>query len=281
LFDERELQSLVEMDDFICTDKYLAHTIDCEYCHYQKTDLFFRGGDWRGAKKNSILGRDSFDKTTLILGHSDDTVSFSKQLLAKMRGFRKIFGINLREIQNFSTPLPLGLTNNTLESQFHSIFGNTDVLRKVHRQVEAPSVFSNSFLLNFSVDTQPRVRKPLLNFLLRNGFTQDKLDFTYKGRHTYLQKMRQSNFTICPVGNGVDTHRLWEALYVGSIPIVKSNSIISNLVKNLPVLEVQNWRQLLDPKFLEENWNSLRGRPHSISEISASYWDSVFLNTHN
>ena len=28
-------------------------------------------------------------------------------------------------------------------------------------------------------------------------------------------------FVICPEGNGIDTHRMWEALYLRTIPIIK------------------------------------------------------------
>jgi len=280
MFDEGDLLALAKNDDFICTDKYLAHAQKCGYCHYQKTDFFYTGGTWRGVKEPSIVNFGSKHRKTLILGHSDEAASFSKQLLARICGFRKVFGVNLREFQNFSTAIPLGLTNNTLETPFHSVFGNTDALREVHDQVETLTEFKNTFLLNFSIDTNPKVRIPLLKFLLRNGFTQDSLDFSLNGRKKYLRRMRQSNFTICPAGNGIDTHRLWEALYVGSIPIVKSNPSINPLVRNLPVLVVQSWQQLLDRQFLEENWISIRNRLHSINEISGHYWDSVFQNTH-
>lgn len=36
----------------------------------------------------------------------------------------------------------------------------------------------------------------------------------------YLQDMASSKYVMCPPGNGLDSYRIWEALYVGSIPIV-------------------------------------------------------------
>jgi hypothetical protein len=49
-------------------------------------------------------------------------------------------------------------------------------------------------------------------------------------------------FIACPRGNGTDTHRFWETLYRGSIPVVKK-SRWSNSVKamGLPVLELDEW----------------------------------------
>jgi hypothetical protein len=39
----------------------------------------------------------------------------------------------------------------------------------------------------------------------------------------YLFGMQQYKFVLSPVGNGEDTHRTWEALLAGSIPIVESS----------------------------------------------------------
>jgi len=36
----------------------------------------------------------------------------------------------------------------------------------------------------------------------------------------YSALMQQYQFVLCPRGNGVDTHRFWEALYRGAVPIV-------------------------------------------------------------
>eukprot|EP00965_Chrysotila_dentata_P239975 6203413-Pleurochrysis_carterae.AAC.2 len=37
----------------------------------------------------------------------------------------------------------------------------------------------------------------------------------------YLEELGRYHFVLAPRGNGIDTHRLWEALLVGTIPIVK------------------------------------------------------------
>ncbi|MEX3008905.1 hypothetical protein [Hoeflea sp. TYP-13] len=50
-------------------------------------------------------------------------------------------------------------------------------------------------------------------------------------------------FTISPLGNGWDCHRTWEALLLGSVPIVPRSSICS-LFENLPVCIVDDWREV-------------------------------------
>jgi hypothetical protein len=41
-------------------------------------------------------------------------------------------------------------------------------------------------------------------------------------------------YVVAPRGGGEDTHRAWEALYLGAVPIVK-HSPIDSVFKDLPV----------------------------------------------
>lgn len=47
-------------------------------------------------------------------------------------------------------------------------------------------------------------------------------------------------FVACPEGEGMDCHRTWETLLLGSIPIVKRNALLP-LFDGLPVLVVDDW----------------------------------------
>ena len=44
------------------------------------------------------------------------------------------------------------------------------------------------------------------------------------------------------LGNGIDTHRFWETLYLGSIPITKSYYL--SRVKHLSVLFVEDYKDI-------------------------------------
>ena len=54
---------------------------------------------------------------------------------------------------------------------------------------------------------------------------------------------RRYRWTLCPRGAGEDTHRLWEALYLGSIPVVV-RSALSPLYDDLPVIQLDAWSEL-------------------------------------
>jgi hypothetical protein len=66
-----------------------------------------------------------------------------------------------------------------------------------------------------------------------------------------VKRLAQYKWCICPEGNGVDTHRLWEAMYLGCIPIVLKSPFIDTLMHytggELPIYVVETWDQLKLP----------------------------------
>jgi hypothetical protein len=58
----------------------------------------------------------------------------------------------------------------------------------------------------------------------------------------YAALVKQHKFVLCPRGNGIDTHRFWETLYRGAIPIVIRDKWSQSLaLHNLPMIEVDEF----------------------------------------
>lgn len=58
-----------------------------------------------------------------------------------------------------------------------------------------------------------------------------------------IERMKEYKFCICPDGNGIDTHRFWEALYLKIVPIVLRNPLNSILEQytNIPMVILDSW----------------------------------------
>ena len=69
------------------------------------------------------------------------------------------------------------------------------------------------------------------------------------------------SFVVCPRGAGLDTHRVWEALYLGVVPIVLSSPSTA-AYKGLPVVQLDQWEDLTEERLA------------SASALSAAGWDS-------
>lgn len=260
-------------NSFISSDAYAQHANLCELCRYHKSDAIFRGKDWRGNPIISLV-RTSLRtrKDNLILGHSDQRTAFSRVLLLRLLGYRKIYGINVVKFGNVSRPIPIGITNNTSESESHRLFGNNELMIKAN-EVEFLSQSNGLVYGCFSTETNPKERLPLAKLLLKTKHTFEEPEFSIEGRIRYLENLRKYAFTACPVGNGIDTHRLWEVLYMGGIPIIKKNKILESMLEDLPFVIVRDWDQMNDDVFLQDCWNTLSNRQnYNFEKLKLEYW---------
>jgi hypothetical protein len=61
----------------------------------------------------------------------------------------------------------------------------------------------------------------------------------------HVERLAKYKYCLCPEGNGVDTHRLWEALLLGSIPIVKNTAftrVIQHYTRGeIPMIIMDSW----------------------------------------
>ena len=89
-------------------------------------------------------------------------------------------------------------------------------------------------------------------------------------------KMSNYAFVISPMGNGMDCHRTWEALCLGCIPIVKS-SALNCLYTNLPVLIVENWRDVTI-ELLNTTITEYKTRVFDYERLTLNYWAQLINN---
>ena len=68
----------------------------------------------------------------------------------------------------------------------------------------------------------------------------------------------------------MDCHRTWEALLLGSIPIVKT-STLDPLFEDLPVLIVNDWSELMQD-FLTTQYEQMSKKLYNTEKIYAQYW---------
>ena len=125
-------------------------------------------------------------------------------------------------------------------------------------------------LVNFRPRTNPSVRGPLLQHYRASGWAtvEEGLD-----PEACLQAMASHRFVLCPAGNGVDTHRLWEALYLGAIPIVEKHPALQAFA-DLPILQVDDLAALDGPR-LEKEYGDFLSRPRNLAKLFFPHWEGV------
>ena len=71
----------------------------------------------------------------------------------------------------------------------------------------------------------------------------------------YYQSMYNHKYVVSPLGNGVDCGRVWQAIYLGTIPIIPRHINI-NFYLDLPILVYDDLSQLTE-QFLENQYDKI------------------------
>lgn len=155
-------------------------------------------------------------------------------------------------------PIPIGLAN------FHWRHGNFHDILKIKKKT-----ISKKYLayVNINIQTFTNERTKVADHFASSSYCYKKTAQNYK---KFLKDLAASHFIISPRGNGLDTHRLWEALYMGSIPVVKSSSL-DPLYKDLPVLIIPEWEEVTEA-LLKEKQIEFSKKKSPSEKLFIQYW---------
>ncbi len=127
-------------------------------------------------------------------------------------------------------------------------------------------------LVDFEASTLKPHRGPALASLSEPWVTRQHLDWD-----SWSKAVQDHMFVACPIGHGYDTHRTWEVLIAGSIPIVESTKMDS-MYDFLPVMIVKNWtiitEELLDQVYMK----FLMRNDFLVEKLFFSYWKNIVVN---
>ena len=243
-------------EDVITNDKYLNAFPD----DYFKTDIIIykRGLLWRGQMRYPPRGPVGH----ILCGHSDYGVTYE----TTCKYSASIWWAVNSQSSNVRG-LPLGIMNFVNEG-FGLIVGDVDMMVDA---VSKPRNIQNLAYANFSVDTYPSTRVNLMEFSKTQPWiTVGTPDSSPDGRRKFLEEVRNHSFVLCPRGNGVDTHRLWETLYMGSIPIVEQDIAHAGW-QDLPILFVTSWDEVTEERLLKEK-ERIESLTWNMEKLRIGYW---------
>lgn len=245
-------------EDVICGDRFLTAFPN----NYFKTDIFYVRGtfSWRGR----VIYPPRLQRV-LLAGHSDYPLTDE---IADRYPRATWFSTNTQTKR--VNGLPLGITNDTDESPIHRIYGNIPMMLEV---AQLPRQIKNLVYLNFAVHTYPSERGPVKEMFTGVPWvTHGESVNTFEGRRIFLEDIRNHTFVLCPRGNGIDTHRLWETLYMGSIPIVKRDVAHAGWM-DLPILFVDDWKEVTQDRLLAEQ-KRIESTTWNMEKLRVGYWIS-------
>jgi len=249
--------SMIKKDDIITGDKFLNNFSE----HYYKLDVIVNKEkiNWRGKEKyppNKYL-------KIIISGHSD--YSISDEIY---NYYKPNYWYTINKTTNKVFSIPLGITNYCDDSEIHKIYGDLDSMIEIMNETKNDK---NLVFMNFNILTYPVERQYVYN-LFCNELWVSKTEIinTIEGRKNFLREIRNHTFVLCPRGNGIDTHRLWETLYMGSIPIIKRNIAYEDFY-DLPICLVDEWEEI-NIEFLLREKNRILNGVLNVEKLYMNFW---------
>ncbi len=166
----------------------------------------------------------SFD---IYFGNSDANFLESHFLeLSKIKNLRRMYPQNNTIIDPRVITLPIGIANKQWPHGNQNCF-NFEIIK-----------FENIFL-NFDTSTNP-TRLHCKNTLMSKGIKW----IENNNYQDYLRILSKYHFCICVEGNGLDTHRFWECLYLRVVPICLRNDWTRTMEGKVPMVLLDSWNSL-------------------------------------
>lgn len=159
--------------------------------------------------------------------------------------------------------LPIGLENSQWFPQIKKI-------EKIKNKKLETKNYKNLLYVNHNILTNPIERqKPYEIFKDKKWVT---LEYGNNGVNFdgYLDNIYSHKFVLCPEGNGTDTHRTWECLYLGTIPVEKRN-INNSFYEDLPICFVDEWEDI-NEDFLNKEYERINNNVFNLEKLNFLYW---------
>ncbi len=177
------------------------------------------------------------------------------------------FTVNADCIHDKLYPIPIGLSNRNWPH------GNIDMVLRAMKNIPSLNMRENKAYLNIRLHTNAKIRVSIWEYFKNKEFCLVRENRSIKD---YLEDIKQCRFVVSPPGNGFDCHRTWEALYMGSIPLIKHSSL-DNLFIDLPVIFIDDW-YLVDELFLRKQYEEIQEKKFNMKKLYIDYWFTLIKN---
>ena len=154
-----------------------------------------------------------------------------------------ILSVNAESFGGKVIPLPYGL-----QRKLNPMDNRLDILKNILNYNIEPNKL---LYVNHSVNTNHNKRSGINE--LFTGSEWATVDHSRVDYGTFLLKIKEHKFMICPIGNAVDCHRNWEVLYMKRVPVMEKNKYLEHLFKDFPVLFVDSYQDINEEFLINHN----------------------------
>lgn len=197
-----------------------------------------------------------------LITHEGDYEVNEKLFSTKPKCISKWYAQNVNYEHEDLIPIPIGIANDycPITLKYDNLKRNNEPKKLLY--------------INHRTKNFPKARSWIYEHFKTNEWCSvDEPNLTLD---EYKKKLDDHKFILCPRGNGIDTHRLWESLYHGIIPIVETH-IHYRCLEDLPALVVDSFTNITED-FLTEKMNSLSKLKFNMEKLKVSWWMDKIKN---
>lgn len=217
---------------------------------------------------------ESLDNDVVLITANSDYPITDNHISKAPKNLKKWYAQNALSNSDIIEPIPLGIENKVESLRPNHGIGYFERVSEKERLLNrgldvVPTKFMYS---NFNVSTNYKERIHYKNISIEtNHIDWEENNLTLEN---FFNKILDYKMVLCPVGNGVDTHRLWEVLYSNRIPVtVKVGDFkIYELYKKLPIIILDDINQLKDYKLLDDQYEIIKNKKFDLEILDTSYW---------
>jgi hypothetical protein len=198
-------------------------------------------------------------KFVLITHNSDIGIEKEYMALANNEKIKKWFGQNNHLLHPKTITLPIAIARKKYPH------GDVALLSKYSKPTPKTILVYKNFSLGSNLIERSYINDVTASKGIHMAATCD--------HETYLENTAKSYFSISPPGNGIDCHRIWECLYLKTVPIVRYHHAFEQF-KDLPILFINSWDDI-SLEFLAEKKEMIESFNVKHQRLEFKYWQSL------
>jgi hypothetical protein len=239
--------------------RYLKNTLDAHIL--QDGDIIYTHGFYADQ-----LFEKAIDKKYILITHNaDNNITFPPP-----DNVIRWFAQNVNIYHPRLGSIPIGIEND---------FWLKDKKGAMIAKLREPKKFKSMVYINHNIKTNPTERQKPYDVLTGKKWVTVNHGSNGQGFETYLDNIYNHPFVVCPEGNGIDTHRAWECLYMNTIPIQKRN-INNQYYTDLPILFIDDWEEITQ-RFLYDSYMRITDSKWNTEKLTFEYWQNEIINSHS
>jgi hypothetical protein len=256
--------SFIKSEEYIFGEIFESEFQNSQNIYYSKIDNVW---DFLISAKNIN------DPFVLVTHNGDYAVNREmSNFIETLPNLKMWFGQNIDCGNDRIQSIPIGLEN----TKNWTKFSKKELLNLTASKKINPTELAYA---NFSFYTNTSERLNCYNIVKDSNFITNKCmnSVVQDEYQNWLNEVVNHHYILCPRGNGIDTHRFWETLYLGRIPITTRNNN-TKFYENLPVLFVDDWSEVTEELLTSKlDWFSNINN-FDINPLKISYWKDRISN---